>query len=160
MKYASMLVISMFFASNLTIANAESLDSIKTSNINEITIQSRKDPDTMTMIGKIKIKEMDLPQTMSIIDEKVLKQQQVNNMTDLLKNANGIYIMGTTGGYQEEIASRGSSITSSNTFKNGIRYFGGMRTELSGIEKAEILKGNSAILFGNVAPGGVLNLVT
>lgn len=160
MKYASMIAISMFFASNLATANAESLDSIKTSNINEITIQSRKDPDTMTMIGKIKIKEMDLPQTMSIIDEKVLKQQQVNTMTDLLKNANGIYIMGTTGGYQEEIASRGSSITSSNTFKNGIRYFGGMRTELSGIEKAEILKGNSAILFGNVAPGGVLNLVT
>lgn len=150
----------MFFASNSANASMESLDSMRTSNVNEVTIQSRKDPDTLTMIGKMKIKEMDLPQTMSIIDEKMLKQQQVNTMTDLLKNANGIYIMGNTGGYQEEIASRGSSITSSNTFKNGIRYFGGMKTELSGIEKAEILKGNSAILFGNVAPGGVLNLVT
>ncbi len=150
----------MFFASNSANASMESLDSLRTSNVNEVTIQSRKDPDTLTMIGKMKIKEMDMPQTMSIIDEKMLKQQQVNTMTDLLKNANGIYIMGNTGGYQEEIASRGSSITSSNTFKNGIRYFGGMKTELSGIEKAEILKGNSAILFGNVAPGGVLNLVT
>lgn len=160
MKYASIIAISMFFASNSANASMESLDSMRTSNVNEVTIQSRKDPDTLTMIGKMKIKEMDLPQTMSIIDEKMLKQQQVNTMTDLLKNANGIYIMGNTGGYQEEIASRGSSITSSNTFKNGIRYFGGMKTELSGIEKAEILKGNSAILFGNVAPGGVLNLVT
>lgn len=160
MKYASIIAISMFFASNSANASNESLDSMRTSNVNEVTIQSRKDPDTLTMIGKMKIKEMDMPQTMSILDEKMLKQQQVSSMTDLLKNANGLYIMGTTGGYQEEIASRGSSITSSNTFKNGIRYFGGMKTELSGIEKAEILKGNSAILFGNVAPGGVLNLVT
>lgn len=160
MKYASIIAISMFFASISANASNESLDSMRTSNVNEVTIQSRKDPDTLTMIGKMKIKEMDMPQTMSIIDEKMLKQQQVSSMTDLLKNANGLYIMGTTGGYQEEIASRGSSITSSNTFKNGIRYFGGMKTELSGIEKAEILKGNAAILFGNVAPGGVLNLVT
>src|SRR5574343_592883 len=98
----------MFFMSNSAMTHAESLDSIRTSNILEITIQSRKDPDTMTAIGKIKIKEMDLPQTMSIIDEKVLKQQQVNSMTDLLKNTNGIYIMGTTGGYQEEKIGRAS----------------------------------------------------
>jgi iron complex outermembrane receptor protein len=81
-------------------------------------------------------------------------------MTDLLKNANGLYIMGTTGGYQEEIASRGSALSASNTFKNGVRYFSGMATELSGIEKAEFLKGSAAILFGNVSAGGILNLVT
>lgn len=160
MKYASIIVISMLFGSNYSYANSSKIDSIRTSNVTEITINSRKDPDTLATIGKSKIKEMDLPQSMMLIDEKMLKQQQVSSMSDLLKNTNGLYIMGTTGGYQEEIASRGSSITSSNTFKNGIRYFGGMKTELSGIEKAEILKGNSAILFGNVAPGGILNLVT
>jgi len=95
-----------------------------------------------------------------VIDENALKAQQISNITDLLKNVNGMYIMSTTGGYQEEIASRGTNLTSTNTFKNGIRYYGGMKTELSGIEKAEILKGNSALLFGNVDAGGVMNLVT
>lgn len=160
MKYAPIIVISMLFGTNYSYANSSTTDSIRTSNVTEVTINSRRDPDTMATIGKSKIKEMDLPQSMMLIDEKMMKQQQVGSMTDLLKNANGVYIMGTTGGYQEEIASRGSAITSTNTFKNGIRYFGGMKTELSGIEKAEILKGNSAILFGNVAPGGILNLVT
>ncbi|HEU4496526.1 MAG TPA: TonB-dependent siderophore receptor [Flavobacterium sp.] len=110
--------------------------------------------------GKAGIKPMDLPQSSAVISHATIQNQQISSMSDLLKNANGIYIMGTTGGYQEEIASRGTALASSNTFKNGIRYFNGMRTEFSGIEKAEFLKGSAAILFGNVSPGGILNLVT
>lgn len=111
-------------------------------------------------IGKMAIRPMDLPQSIAIIDEKVLAQQQVNSMSDVLMNANGVYIMGTTGGYQEEIASRGYSFGSSNTFKNGVRFFNGMSLETSGLEKVEILKGSSAILFGSVTSGSVMNIVT
>jgi iron complex outermembrane receptor protein len=32
--------------------------------------------------------------------------------------------------------------------------------EVSSLEKVEILKGSAALLFGNVAPGGILNMVT
>lgn len=111
-------------------------------------------------IGKSPNNQMDLPQAATIITSKTLENQQVNNLTDLLKNANGVYIMGTTGGYQEEIASRGFSLSSSNTFKNGIRFFNGMPLETSGLERAEFLKGSAAILYGNVTAGGILNLVT
>lgn len=109
---------------------------------------------------KSNIKEMDLPQATSIISSEIIKKQQVNSLTDVLKNANGVYIMGTTGGYQEEIASRGFSLRSDNTFKNGMRYYNGMMMETSGLEKVEFLKGSAAMLYGNVAPGGILNLVT
>lgn len=122
-----------------------------------ITANQQKNPIN---VGKAGIKPMDLPQATAIINQATIQNQQISSITDLLKNVNGVYIMGTTGGYQEEIASRGSALSSSNTFKNGIRYFSGMRTEFSGIEKAEFLKGSAAILFGNVAPGGILNLIT
>lgn len=122
-----------------------------------ITANQQKNP---VNVGKAGIKPMDLPQATSLINQTTIQNQQIATITDLLKNVNGVYIMGTTGGYQEEIASRGSALTSSNTFKNGVRYFSGMKTEFSGIEKAEFLKGSTAILFGNVAPGGILNLVT
>lgn len=111
-------------------------------------------------VGKAGIDPMDMPQATAVINHATIESQQINSMSDLLKNTNGVYIMGTTGGYQEEIASRGSALGSSNTFKNGVRYFNGMATELSGIEKAEFLKGSAAILYGNVTAGGVLNLVT
>lgn len=113
-----------------------------------------------TAIGKIAIRPMDLPQSVAIIDQRVLEQQQVLRMSDALMNTTGVYIMGTTGGYQEEIAGRGYAFGSSNTFKNGARYFNGIIQETSALEKVEFLKGSSAILFGNVAAGGVLNLVT
>jgi len=133
-------------------------DSLSSYELNEVAVIAKSKKNLA--VGKMNVNEMDLPQALTVIDENALKVQQINNITDLLKNVNGMYIMGTTGGYQEEIASRGTNLTTSNTFKNGIRYYGGMKTEMSGIEKAEILKGNSALLFGNVAAGGVMNLVT
>ncbi|MFA6581842.1 MAG: TonB-dependent receptor [Paludibacter sp.] len=133
-------------------------DSLSSYSLNEVAVVASKIKNIT--IGKMKMNEMDLPQAMIVIDEHSFKTQQISNITDLLKNVNGMYIMSTSGGYQEEIASRGTNLTSTNTFKNGIRYYGGMKTEISGIEQAEILKGNSALLFGNVAAGGVLNLVT
>ncbi len=112
------------------------------------------------MIGKLPIRPMDLPQSIMTLDKNLLDGQQVRTMSDVLMNTNGVYIFGTSGGYQEEIAARGFSMASSNTFKNGMRYANGMLSELSGVEKVEILKGSAAILYGNVAAGGVLNLVT
>ena len=116
--------------------------------------------DKPVSLGKIAIRPMDLPQSVAIIDQKLLEQQQVLRMSDALMNVTGVYIMGTTGGYQEEIAGRGYAFSSSNTFKNGSRYNNGILQEFSGLEKVEFLKGSGAILFGNVAAGGVLNLVT
>lgn len=134
-------------------------DTVKKTTLKEIILigSTKEHP---VKVGKASIKPMDLPQASAVITSETLKTQQVNSITDILKNANGVYIMGTTGGYQEEIASRGFSLSSSNTFKNGIRYFNGMLIETSGLEKVEFLKGSAAMLFGNVAPGGILNLVT
>ncbi|BCY29587.1 TonB-dependent siderophore receptor [Flavobacterium okayamense] len=132
---------------------------VKKYNLNEVVVDGKNKDKELTS-GKAKIKEMDLPQASSIVTSEVLKQQQVTTLTDVLKNANGVYIMGTTGGYQEEIASRGFNLGSNNTFKNGIRYYNGMMIETSGLEKVEFLKGSTAMLYGNVAPGGIMNLVT
>ncbi len=111
-------------------------------------------------IGKIPIKPFDLPQAVAVVDRVIIEQQQSEQLSDVLKNTNGVYIMGATGGYQEEIAGRGFAFGSSNTFKNGVRFNNAIMPEVSGLEKMEVLKGGTAILYGNVAAGGVLNLIT
>ena len=111
-------------------------------------------------VGKLPIRPLDLPQAVFTLDKSLLDAQQVSSMSDVLMNTNGVYIMGTTGGYQEEISARGFAMGSSNTFKNGMRYANGMMSEMSGIERIEVLKGSTAILYGNVAAGGIINLVT
>lgn len=110
--------------------------------------------------GKINIRLMDLPQAVTVISKDAIERQQALHLSDVLQQVNGVYLMGTTGGFQEEIAARGFSFSSSNTFKNGVRFNNAIMPEMSSIEKLEFLKGGSAILFGNVAPGGIMNIVT
>ncbi|HEY9007779.1 TonB-dependent receptor [Ohtaekwangia sp.] len=129
--------------------------------LEEIVISdSRTLNEKVIDIGKSGIKPMDLPQSIIVIDKTVLENQQVGRLSDVLANTSGIYLMGTTGGVQEEIAGRGFAYGSSNTFKNGVRYNNAVMPEVTGLERVEILKGSAAILYGNVTAGGVLNLVT
>ncbi len=111
-------------------------------------------------IGKIAIRPMDLPQSLSVVNREILDKQQAQTLGDALFNANGVYVMGNTGGTQQELAGRGFSFGNSNTFKNGVRFNNSIMPEMSSIERVEVLKGSSAILFGNVSAGGVINLIT
>ena len=129
--------------------------------LQEVLITAYKsNNDKLTSVGKIAIKPMDLPQSTAVLERELLEKQQTLHMSDALKNTNGVYIMGNTGGYQEEIAGRGFAYGSNNTFKNGVRFNNAIMPEMSSIERLEIMKGSTAILFGNVAAGGVINLVT
>lgn len=116
--------------------------------------------DKPVSLGKMDIKPMDLPQATAIIEKQLLERQQVQTLGDALQNMNGVYISGNTGGYQEEISSRGFAFGSNNTFKNGVRFNNSMMPEVNSLESIELLKGGNAILFGTVGAGGVLNLVT
>lgn len=129
--------------------------------LEQITVQGiRSSNEKPVEIGKIAIRPFDLPQSVATVDKEIIEQQQSQVLSDVLKNTNGVYIMGNTGGYQEEIAGRGFAFSSSNTFKNGVRYNNAVMPEISSLERLEIMKGSTAILFGNVAAGGILNLVT
>ncbi len=125
----------------------------------EVSASKTKNEEPVTF-GKAGIKPIDLPQAVASIDRTVIDQQQQTRLSDAMKNFNGVYIMGSTGGYQEEIAGRGFAFSNSNTFKNGIRFNNSAMPEMSALERIEVMKGSAAILFGNVAAGGVLNLVT
>ena len=113
--------------------------------------------------GKSPIKAMDLPQATAIIDRTTIDQQQILRISDALKNTNGVYVSGASnasGNNQEEYGSRGFTFSGANTFKNGVRFNGSLIPETASLESIEILKGSSALLYGNVAPGGILNLET
>jgi iron complex outermembrane receptor protein len=132
-----------------------------TKELNEVVVKGSQGLNEKPIsIGKIPINPMDLPQSIMVISNEQLVQQQTLRMADVLMNTNGVYMMGTTGGTQEEIAGRGFSFGSTNTFKNGARYNSAIMPEISAIERVEVIRGSNALLFGNVAAGGIINLVT
>ena len=142
--------------------NSSPFDTIKNKKgqiLREIVITGNK-PQKPVSASRSGIKPMDLPQSVQVIGNEVISQQQAIRLSEVIKNANGIYVGSARGGAQESFFSRGYDMSANNMFKNGFRYNAGSIPEVSGLEKVEFLKGGSALLYGNVAPGGILNLVT
>lgn len=127
--------------------------------LNEVIITKNKEPKPVTAV-RSGLKPMDNPQAIQVISSEVINQQQAIRLSEVLKNANGVYVSSARGGAQESFFSRGYDMSANNMFKNGFRYNAGSIPDISGLDKVEFLKGGAALLFGNVAPGGILNLVT
>ncbi|MES2003580.1 MAG: TonB-dependent receptor [Bacteroidota bacterium] len=129
--------------------------------LDEVIVQSRRTAnDKAVTIGKAPINAMDLPQAVTVINQAVLDNQQVQRLSDVMRNVNGIYLSSTRGSTQENFSARGYSLSANNLFKDGVRINSGTMPETSSLERVEILKGSAAVLFGNVAPGGIVNMVT
>ncbi len=111
-------------------------------------------------VGKVAIDPMDLPQSVAVISQGIIREQQMQRLSDVVKNVNGVYLSTTRGSTQESFSARGYGFSSTNMFKNGSRINSGTMPEMSSLEKVEILKGSAAILYGNVSPGGIINMVT
>lgn len=130
--------------------------------LKEIVIKVQNSPNTKkeTVLSGLNIKAIDLPQSIQIIDHKTIEQQQSTKLSDVVKNVNGVYVGSARGAATESFGSRGYDMSSNNMFKNGFRFNNGSIPEVSSLERVEVLKGSAALLFGNVAPGGILNMVT
>ncbi|HEU5365698.1 MAG TPA: TonB-dependent receptor, partial [Hanamia sp.] len=113
----------------------------------------------LVSIGKLPIAPMDLPQSISIINQNVIKNQQSQRLSDVIKNVNGVYLSSTRGGVQETFSARGYRMSDDNIYKDGARVSASVMPEMSSLEHVEILKGSAAILYGSVAPGGIINMV-
>ncbi len=142
--------------------NYSSFDTVKNKKgeiLQEVIVNHNPNKNTSSVV-RGGIKPMDLPQSLQIIGNTTIEQQQSIRLSDVIKNANGLYVGSARGGAQESFWSRGYDMSSNNIFKNGFRANGGSMPEVASLEKVEILKGSAALLLGNVSPGGILNLVT
>jgi iron complex outermembrane recepter protein len=129
--------------------------------LNEVIVDGRRSQNLQPVtIGKLPVAPMDLPQSISVINENVIKNQQSQRLSDVIKNVNGVYLSSTRGGVQETFAARGYRMSNDNMYKDGARVSASVMPEMSSLERVEILKGSAAILYGSVAPGGIINMVT
>jgi iron complex outermembrane recepter protein len=129
--------------------------------LEEVVVTNHKSlNDQPVNIGKIAIDPMDLPQSLSVVGQGLIREQQALRLSDVIRNVNGVYMTTTRGNVQESFGARGYSLGNTNLFKNGFRVNSGVMPEMSSLEKVEVLKGSAAILYGQVAPGGIVNMVT
>lgn len=130
-------------------------------NLNEVTVTSRKTiNESPVSVGKSGIKTFDLPQSVTIIDHELIADQQVNKLSDIIQNVNGVALGTARGSTSESFYSRGYSLGKNSILKNGSGVSTSVMPEASTLESVEVLKGSAALLYGNVSSGAVVNLVT
>ncbi|ACK73823.1 TonB-dependent siderophore receptor (plasmid) [Gloeothece citriformis PCC 7424] len=104
----------------------------------------------------------DIPQSIQVIPEQIIEDQQVIRLDEALRNVSGVVQGNTFGGTQDEFIIRGFTSTSGNLLLDGFRLPNSGTTfrETATLERIEVLKGPAGVLFGFVEPGGVINLIT
>ena len=102
----------------------------------------------------------DIPQSVQVIPRQVIEDQQVIQLDEAVRNVSGVTSGGTSGGTESNFVIRGFS--QAPILRDGFREFSSYSgfSETANLERVEVLKGPASILYGEVQPGGVVNLVT
>ncbi len=140
---------------------SKSSDTLRIQDIEDVQLHKTGNPNKAKILsGKSNLTVMENPQPISIVTHEIIEQQQAKQLSEVLQNVNGLYITSSRGNSQDSFGGRGFNFGNDNIFKNGARVNSGVFPEVSGLERVEVLKGGNAMLYGNVAAGGVVNLIT
>ena len=136
-------------------------DTIRTQTIEDINLHKTGNPNQARPLStKSNLTMMENPQPIAIVTHEIIEQQQAKQLSDVLQNVNGLYVTSSRGNSQDSFGGRGFALGNDNIFKNGARINSGIFPEVSGLERVEVLKGANAMLFGNAAAGGIINMIT
>ncbi|MBC1218645.1 TonB-dependent siderophore receptor [Nostoc sp. UCD121] len=104
----------------------------------------------------------DIPQSIQVVPRQVLEDQKTVRLIDALRNVSGVFTSNSFGGTVDSFNIRGfdNASTLVNGFKESTADGNSSLRDPANIEQVEVLKGPASVLYGNVEPGGVVNIVT
>jgi len=101
----------------------------------------------------------DIPRSIQVVTEQIILDQQALDIEDVMKNVSGVQTISNFGNTTDSFMIRGFNVRT--IFQDGFRLSNNItRVQTTNIERVEILKGASALLYGQVQPGGLINIVT
>lgn len=107
---------------------------------------------------------LDTPQSIQVVPQQVLRDQQVIRVDDALRNVSNVIGRLSPFGASTSLTIRGftsDNFTGGPILRDGFRVNDNLGTqETANVERVEVLKGPSSVLYGQNDPGGIINLVT
>ncbi|MCR8667867.1 TonB-dependent receptor [Aestuariibaculum sp. M13] len=142
-----------------------------TGNLNIVLKESNETLDEVIITGVFdKRTAMESSVAISVLKEGLIERQVPVSATDLLKNVPGVYVNSSAGEIKNTIVSRGLGgyfyvsvqedglpVTSAKYNNYGPDYF--LRSDIT-LSKLEAVRGGTASILGNNAPGGIYNYVS
>lgn len=108
---------------------------------------------------------LETPFSVQVVPKEVIRDQQITRIQDALRNVSGVNLVGSDGGRDATFNIRGFGGQIGSrvpVLRDGYRQYGTFQgiPEVANLEQIEVLKGPSSILYGQIEPGGIINLAS
>ncbi|MCC2547082.1 TonB-dependent receptor [Hymenobacter sp. BT175] len=139
-----------------------------TNALQEVEVLGRKETtykSAYSFVGtKTAANPKDVPQSISTVTKELMDDRQAFRLPDVVKNVAGV----SQYSHYDDLSIRGFR----NGYESGFRLLNGLRSGFSygnsffvapltvNLERVEILKGPGSALYGDINPGGTVNMVT
>jgi catecholate siderophore receptor len=115
---------------------------------------------TTTQIGRGTQELRDVPQSLTVITEKLMDDRNLDTVKEALRNTAGITFQAAEGG-EEDIRLRGFSLAGTgDIFLDGMRDPAFYDRDTFNQDRIEVLRGSASMLFGRGSTGGAVNQVS
>ncbi|QJE97835.1 TonB-dependent siderophore receptor [Luteolibacter luteus] len=140
--------------------------------LEEMVVEASKPQGPVAKIAEAPTKTnlplLETPQSVSVVSRTEIERRGAQSVAEALTYTPGVVVgVGGEDSRFDDILIRGydAGSTSANMYRDGLRVpTGGQWTrsqfDVFGMESIEVLKGPSAVLYGQVAPGGLINQVS
>ncbi|MEO7399355.1 MAG: TonB-dependent siderophore receptor [Polaromonas sp.] len=113
-----------------------------------------------TSVGKVPVPAKDIPQSLTVVNEKLIHDQGKDSFKSALENVIGItFEAGEGGRVGDNIRLRGFS-AAGDIYLDGMRDIAQYNRDTFNIERVEVLRGAASMLFGRGSTGGIINQVS
>ncbi|MFV0680573.1 TonB-dependent receptor [Ottowia sp.] len=115
---------------------------------------------TKTEIGKGQQELRDIPQSVTVMTEKLIDDRNLDDFREVLRTTAGVtFQAGETG--EEDVRLRGFSLgQAGDIYRDGLRDSALYERDTFNEDRVEVIKGSASMLFGKGSTGGVVNQVS
>ncbi|MDE5470421.1 TonB-dependent receptor [Elizabethkingia meningoseptica] len=155
--HLSVLVAPLFFY-----AQHSKSDTVNVGVIQEVSLQGTKNFRTKKSetVARLPLENLENPTVYSVIPKELISETTATDFNTAVATVPGVVVSNGVNDSGNDIFMRG--FTSNATFRNGLAVNPRTQTEISNIERIEVIKGPSGTLFGGTMAkyGGVVNIIT
>jgi catecholate siderophore receptor len=113
---------------------------------------------TSTTVAKGNQELMDVPQSVTVVTERLMDDRRVDTLNQALRLMGGISFLAAEGG-EQDIRLRGFSI-SGDIYVDTMRDPAFYERDVFGFDRVELMRGSASMMFGRGSTGGVVNQVS
>lgn len=136
-----------------------------------VTVKEQRQVDTRTReekgyqgdktrVGKVAQLAKDVPQSVTIVSEQLIRERNADTFKEALRNVAGItFNAGEGGRIGDNITLRGYSAVG-DLYLDGIRDIAQYNRETFNLEQIDVLRGSASMLFGRGSTSGIINQVS